>query len=154
MAMLVAHLLASGYKVRLLTGDEDDARRGSGPRGPWRERCKRLSYEPVHSLHDVLSQVARTDLVVVPRFHNVVAALMAGKLVISLSYAPKMICCSERWAWATIASMSTASMRGSLIEQLSRPGRTFRHRPLPRREVQEEPGPQDEFLLSTVLLND
>ncbi|MEY9585658.1 polysaccharide pyruvyl transferase WcaK-like protein [Sinorhizobium fredii] len=51
--------------------------------------AKRLSYEPVHSLHDVLSQVARTDLVVVPRFHNVVAALRAGKLVISLSYAAK-----------------------------------------------------------------
>lgn len=90
MAVFVTYLLSNGYTVQLLTGDRNDAPAVEAilaALGEW--DTQRLSSEPVHSLHDVIDQVARTDLVVATRFHNVVAALMVEKPVISLGYAPK-----------------------------------------------------------------
>lgn len=90
MARFVTCLLDSGYNVRLLIGDQSDAPAVEAVLAAIGEfDPERLAIDPVLSLHDVFSQVARTDLVVATRFHNVVAALMAGKPVISLSYAAK-----------------------------------------------------------------
>jgi polysaccharide pyruvyl transferase WcaK-like protein len=90
MAKFVRTLLDGGYRVRLLTGDEEDAPAvGAIVSALGGTDAGRLSQEPVHSIHDVIGQVSGTDLVVATRFHNVVAALMAGKPVISLGYAAK-----------------------------------------------------------------
>lgn len=45
--------------------------------------------EPISSLEELLSQLAATDVVVSPRFHNILLALMLCKPVISLSYHEK-----------------------------------------------------------------
>lgn len=45
--------------------------------------------EPIFTVEQLLSQLAGTDIVVSPRFHNIVLALMLNKPVISLSYNEK-----------------------------------------------------------------
>ena len=45
--------------------------------------------EETISLHDVMAQIAWTDIVVATRYHNVVCALQMGRPVISLGYATK-----------------------------------------------------------------
>lgn len=43
----------------------------------------------IHDFDDLLDAVGATDLVIATRYHNVVAALMMRRPVVSLSYAPK-----------------------------------------------------------------
>jgi polysaccharide pyruvyl transferase WcaK-like protein len=50
---------------------------------------ERLVAEPILSLHDVMRQIALTDIVVATRFHNVVCALKLGRPTISIGYADK-----------------------------------------------------------------
>lgn len=154
--MFVSYLLAQGYRVRLLTGDEDDRHAVAailtalGDAAP-----QELSCEPVHSLHDVLSQVAQTDLVVATRFHNVVAALMAGKPVISLGYAEKNALLLGQMGLAEYCQHVEDFDVGLLIEQFQRlaahreeHSRTIRDRVARMKDSLEV---QDEFLLSTLL---
>jgi polysaccharide pyruvyl transferase WcaK-like protein len=42
--------------------------------------------EPVHSVSDLLSQIANTDFVVAARFHNVLLSLLCNKPVVSISF--------------------------------------------------------------------
>jgi polysaccharide pyruvyl transferase WcaK-like protein len=93
MARFVAHLLQSGHNVRLLVGDQGDDRIAVET---ILKSAKDLSHEgativaePISSLHDLMAQIARTDLVVATRFHNVVCSLKLGKPTISLGYARK-----------------------------------------------------------------
>jgi polysaccharide pyruvyl transferase WcaK-like protein len=156
MAMFVTYLLASGYNVRLLTGDEDDAPAVEAVMAALGEAdTERLSSEPVHSLHDVFSQVSRTDLVVATRFHNVVAALMAGKPVISLSYAAKNDLLLERMGLGDFCQHVDSFNVGLLTEQFSR---LAENREEHSRTISSRVGKfrkslelQDEFLLATVL---
>jgi len=91
LAHFVVHLLDSGHDVRLLIGDEEDSiavdalRAAVGGLRPG----SRLAHEQVHSLGDVMGQMALTDIVVATRFHNIVCALMMRRPTISLSYARK-----------------------------------------------------------------
>ena len=50
---------------------------------------ERVVAEPVHSVQDLLRQLAQTDVVVATRFHNVLLALLVEKPVISISYNQK-----------------------------------------------------------------
>jgi polysaccharide pyruvyl transferase WcaK-like protein len=43
----------------------------------------------IDSVEDLLDQLADTDLVIAPRYHNLLLAMMLNKPVISLSYDPK-----------------------------------------------------------------
>ena len=45
--------------------------------------------EPVHSVEELLCQLAQTDVVVATRFHNVLLSLLVDKPVISVSYNQK-----------------------------------------------------------------
>ena len=47
--------------------------------------------EPIESLEQLVSQLATSDIVVSPRFHNVVLGLLLNKPVISLSYHDKFV---------------------------------------------------------------
>lgn len=94
LAQFVIHLLDSGHDVRLLSGELGDETamealleltRNSRPD----LSDGRLTAQPSHSLHDVMSQISLTDLVVATRFHNIVCALKMGKPTISLGYARK-----------------------------------------------------------------
>src|SRR5262249_39800526 len=87
-------LLDRGHNVRILTGDTGDqhvvqdlmtAVAAEGRIVP----PERLVAEPILSLHDLMKQIALTDIVVATRFHNVVCALKLGRPTISIGYADK-----------------------------------------------------------------
>jgi polysaccharide pyruvyl transferase WcaK-like protein len=90
----VSWLLDSGYRVCLLIGDETDQKAidelmrlieaARGPLDP-----SDIATEPAHSLHGVMEAIAKTDVVVATRFHNVVCALKLGRPVLSVGYAEK-----------------------------------------------------------------
>ena len=94
LAQFTLWLLDRGYCVRLLTGDTRDRRavedllmRVAEMADPF--PADRLSASLSSSLHDVLLQIATTDIVVATRYHNVVCALKLGKPTLSLGYAQK-----------------------------------------------------------------
>lgn len=87
----VIWLLEHDYRVRMITGDEadqtavDDLRNavlGKKPHLPGAA----LIVEPARSGDEVMRQMADADLVISSRFHNLVFALMLGKLTISTGY--------------------------------------------------------------------
>ena len=87
-------LLDHGYRVRLLMGEEtdqqaiDDLMQAIAAERPGYPP-ERIVAEPPQSLHDLMCQIAETQIVVATRFHNVVCALKLGKPVISIGYAKK-----------------------------------------------------------------
>lgn len=95
MTRFVIWLLERGYLVRVLMGDEADrraiedllaavrARRPDDPAG------EAITFAPARTLHDVMQQMADTDIVVATRYHNVVCALRMSKPTISIGYAEK-----------------------------------------------------------------
>ena len=91
----VTWLLQNGYAVRFLIGDtlcdykvKQDVIELLRKRGiksdDWDITAKSIS-----SVTELLSELASTDIVVSPRFHNILLALMLGKPVASLSYHEK-----------------------------------------------------------------
>jgi polysaccharide pyruvyl transferase WcaK-like protein len=101
----VLWLLKSGYGVRLLIGEDRDlsacsllAGNVSVGRAEWRGQLT-LARE-VDSMSTLLSEVLATDVVVATRYHNVVAALMAKRPVVSLGYAPKNQALLEQFGMA------------------------------------------------------
>ncbi|HZD51651.1 MAG TPA: polysaccharide pyruvyl transferase family protein [Woeseiaceae bacterium] len=90
----VLWLLDRGHAVRILMGDTNDQRavdellanvataRPALPDG-------RFVFEPISSLHDLMRQIAQTDVVVATRYHNIVCALKLGKPTVSIGYADK-----------------------------------------------------------------
>lgn len=90
----VLWVLDQGHQVRLFTGDDGDAdaladlsKRLKTSLGD--NSADRLIVEAVRSLDDVSKQVARSDVVVATRFHNVVSALIQGRPILSIGYATK-----------------------------------------------------------------
>ncbi len=94
MTRFVVWLLDRGHAVRILMGDEvdrravDDLVRAVRSRRPGRVEDA-VMFAPAQTLHDVMQQMADTDLVVATRYHNVVCALRVGKPTISIGYAEK-----------------------------------------------------------------
>jgi polysaccharide pyruvyl transferase WcaK-like protein len=96
MADFVVWLQARGHAVRLIIGDAQyDTRvredlidvlraRGAAAREPL------LLSDPVPTVDELVRQLAETDAVVSPRFHNLVLGLMLNKPVIALSDLPKV----------------------------------------------------------------
>lgn len=90
MTTLARRLLGDGRQVRLLIGDKGDmeaARDILKQLGP--AEASKVIFEPSASLHDLMRQIARTDIVVASRYHNIVSALAMGRPAISLAYASK-----------------------------------------------------------------
>ena len=88
-------LIDAGHNLRLLVGDY-----GDGPtlrelelelrdRVPPGSVARCLEIPTITTFDDLLHAVAGTEVVVASRFHTVVAALMTGRPVLSLGYAPK-----------------------------------------------------------------
>ncbi|WP_164923929.1 hypothetical protein [Sinorhizobium fredii] len=86
-------LLASSYRVRLLTGDKDDTL-------PWRLSWRFLAWAT--------------------RFHNVIAALMAGTPLISLIYTAKNHLLLGKMGLGSCCHHVDSFDVGFLIEQFSR----------------------------------
>lgn len=93
-SQFVLWLLDQGHAVRILMGAEGDrqamadlvARVAAATPGVPQNR---LHADPVHSLHELMQQIAETDMVVATRFHNIVSALKLRKPTVSLGYAQK-----------------------------------------------------------------
>ena len=64
-------------------------------------------FAPARTLHDVMQQMADTDIVVATRYHNVVCALRMSKPTISIGYAEKNDALLRRSGWASSASTSS-----------------------------------------------
>lgn len=84
-------LLERGYQVRLLSGDRADNHTRQELQDLLRKRstssdAEQIIDEPLHSVDDLLSQIAATDIVVATRFHNVLLALLSNKPVIAISF--------------------------------------------------------------------
>jgi polysaccharide pyruvyl transferase WcaK-like protein len=91
-------LLARGYDIRLLLGDEsdrlvvDEFRARLGTHDP-----QRVIHQPAASVHETLAQIAAVDIAVVTRFHNALLALMLDKPVLAISFHHK--------CWSLMAEM-------------------------------------------------
>lgn len=86
----VRHVIGCGHRVRFLTGDSDDwpAVEIALARLSPSERVL-VDADPIGSLHDLMDQIADTDIVVATRFHNILCALALAKPAISIGYAEK-----------------------------------------------------------------
>jgi polysaccharide pyruvyl transferase WcaK-like protein len=90
----VLWLLDRGHPVRILTGEITDrqavadlARKVAAAR-PHLPQDRFLA-EPISSLHSLMREIAKTDIVVATRFHNVVCALKLCKPTVSIGYGQK-----------------------------------------------------------------
>jgi polysaccharide pyruvyl transferase WcaK-like protein len=96
MAAFVAWLCDRSYTVRVLIGDVTyDSRVMLDFADLLKERGfmpgdGRVISEPALTVDQLLTQLATTDLVISPRFHNLVLALMYRKPVLALSSHPKL----------------------------------------------------------------
>jgi polysaccharide pyruvyl transferase WcaK-like protein len=95
MSEFAIRLVQHGYGLRILQGD---ARHDAAVRSDLRAELTRrgLNYESHHvaddpsmSVGELTRQIAETDIVISPRFHNLILALLMGIPVISISYDPK-----------------------------------------------------------------
>jgi polysaccharide pyruvyl transferase WcaK-like protein len=80
--------------VRVLLGDQADRRAVDDLFGAVRARRPDLAgqsmvFAPAFTLHDIMEQMAGTDVIVATRYHNVVCALRIGKPTISIGYSEK-----------------------------------------------------------------
>jgi len=91
----VSWLLEHRYDVRMLIGDVlYDKRVKQDLLALLEERISkgedgRILDEPIVSVEQLLSQLGATDIVVSPRYHNIILALMLNKPAFSLSYHEK-----------------------------------------------------------------
>lgn len=95
LSMLISRLLEQGYSIRVLIGDtvydepvRRDLRAALERRGVTYERVGIVD-DPASCVGDLLSQLAKVDVVVSSRFHNLVLAIMLGKPVFAISYHEK-----------------------------------------------------------------
>ena len=93
MVTVVGRLVDSGRTVTLVIGDLADgwlaaevARRVRGARGG---RADSVVVSPAATLSELMVEMARAEVVVASRFHNVLCALKVARPVVSLSYAAK-----------------------------------------------------------------
>jgi polysaccharide pyruvyl transferase WcaK-like protein len=94
LARFTMWLLDRGYRVRLLGGDKidqqavDDLFEALASERPSYPR-EDVVFETTESLHDLMRQIAETQLVVATRYHNIVCALKLSRPSISIGYAQK-----------------------------------------------------------------
>lgn len=91
---LVAGLLREGHSISLFMGDVTDEHARDDILEALRHMVSvsersRIETPSSVSLHDIMALVARVDLAVVSRYHNLVCSLKMGRPTISLGYARK-----------------------------------------------------------------
>jgi polysaccharide pyruvyl transferase WcaK-like protein len=90
----ISWLVQKGYRVRLFTGDvadkqaSDDIMDRLATIVP-EDDMSRIDLGSGNSLHEVMDEIAKVDVTVVSRYHNLVCALKLGRPTISLGYALK-----------------------------------------------------------------
>lgn len=91
----VVWLIKNGYKARLIIGD---IKYDSSVVMDFLESLEKhdistesseVIHEPILSLEQLLEQLNKSDVVISPRFHNIILAVMLNKPVLSISYNEK-----------------------------------------------------------------
>jgi polysaccharide pyruvyl transferase WcaK-like protein len=87
-------LIDEGWQVRVLIGDQGDVQAARAVVDAVRARRAELTEPAITvaaptTLSGVQEEIARVDVVVATRFHNIICALKQAKPTISLAYAPK-----------------------------------------------------------------
>ena len=103
---VVARLLDSGRTVTLVVGDVSDDAMTQRVEAAVRQRRpgttgEELSTSSARDIAGVMVEMASAEVVVASRFHNVIAALMTRRPVVSLSYAGKNADLLERFGLAS-----------------------------------------------------
>jgi polysaccharide pyruvyl transferase WcaK-like protein len=117
MRRFVSWLLEQGHEVRILTGDRtdcgavDDLMQALGP------DAASVVAEPTSSLHELMEQIARVDMVVGTRFHNVVCSHKLARPVISIGYADKNDALQEEMGLGPFCQQIETLSIDRLIEQ-------------------------------------
>jgi polysaccharide pyruvyl transferase WcaK-like protein len=95
MCNFVRWLTENGYLIRILQGDVNydsisraDFKQRLEQRGIRYDECGIFDQGSL-SVEELISQIAKVDLVVSPRFHSLILGLMLGKPGVSISYDPK-----------------------------------------------------------------
>lgn len=92
---LATELIERGDVVRLVIGDTVDLPTASEVEGEVRSRLgmadgdTRISTSAAEHVKDVVAEMAAAELVIATRYHNIIAAVLAHRPVISLAYATK-----------------------------------------------------------------
>jgi polysaccharide pyruvyl transferase WcaK-like protein len=95
MGSFLLWLLANNYRVRLLIGDMKYDQSPKQDVLEYINKYKRnqenigVINEPVETVEDLMAQLLETDIVISPRYHNIILSLMLNKPAISLSYNEK-----------------------------------------------------------------
>jgi polysaccharide pyruvyl transferase WcaK-like protein len=94
MAQFVCWLINGGYRVRLLMGAHSDKTTFASVTKLAAEKlgidtAGMIIADPADTLQELILQIQETEMIVATRYHNIVAALMAGKVGISIGYADK-----------------------------------------------------------------
>jgi polysaccharide pyruvyl transferase WcaK-like protein len=153
-------LLDRGHPVRILMGDVADQRAVADlttklttarPNLPQ----DRLLTNPVYSLHDLMRQIAETDVVVATRFHNIVCALKMGKPTLSVGYAEKNDVLMAEMGMGGFCQHIEQLDLGLLIEQFSQlisDRRSYEQRIREMNLVYQERLQRQDWLLAASLL--
>lgn len=93
--VFVTWLLDRGIHVRLLTGDEgdwaaiEDFIEEMNASNTMPALVTQVTAVRTHTLQDLMTEINKTDVVVVTRYHNLVCALKLGRPAVSLEYSKK-----------------------------------------------------------------
>jgi polysaccharide pyruvyl transferase WcaK-like protein len=119
-------LVSHNYSVRILQGDarHDAATRAElkallGQRGIQYDESG-IHDEGGDSVEDLIAQIAKADIVVSPRFHNLLLGLMMDIPAISISYDPKNDCLLEGVGLGDYRQALTELDVNKLIDQFTR----------------------------------
>lgn len=82
-------LIARGFTVQLMIGEDSDEQAIADVRSKVAATPEQLRYTPPSSLSELMGQMARAELIIATRFHNIVCAMAMAKPTISLGYAQK-----------------------------------------------------------------
>ncbi|MEQ1712841.1 MAG: polysaccharide pyruvyl transferase family protein [Hyphomicrobium sp.] len=125
MADLLVAIVEKGMHARLLIGETTDdlAVRAVLDRIEPRltsARRQMIDWQAPRTLEDVISAASSTDVVVASRFHNIVAALIAGKSAISLGYASKNVALLEQFGLGAFCHEIEHFETQAVLEQIVR----------------------------------
>ncbi|HEY1790636.1 MAG TPA: polysaccharide pyruvyl transferase family protein [Verrucomicrobiae bacterium] len=121
----VQWLLENNYDIRLFLGESTDSNvldefksLLTSTVGAYDE--ERVIDEPVHSVEQLLPQIAATDIVVATRFHNVLLSLLLDKPVLAISFHRKCDSLMSQMGLAKychdINHMDTAMLIGQFLD--------------------------------------
>lgn len=126
MKLFVRWLVDNGRKVRLVTGDTNNADERVVQEVLADLRVHRpdldparINAEPISSFDELLQAMAPAGTVVATRFHNVICGLRLAKPTISLGYSPKFTALMADMGLSEFCQPANSLDTGQLIEQFT-----------------------------------